>query len=80
MRLCKVTGKELSEEKVYSQADVSDFMAKFFKRALSGDSLSGGTPWGPEENKRLYIAVFSLLDSDYGIDSPRVPPGLGLRN
>ena len=63
---CKVTNKELSIDKVYSEKDISDYLASFLTKSFSGDSFSG-SPWGNEENKMLYCAINEISEKTYGI-------------
>ena len=63
---CIVTNQELSTEKRYSEKDISDYLAGFLTRVLCGDALVG-TPWGEEESKKLYVAIYALPDTRFGI-------------
>lgn len=63
---CKITGKELSTEKVYSENDISDYLSTFLTKSFSGDSFNG-SPWGSEENKMLYCAINEISEERFGI-------------
>lgn len=63
---CKTTGKELSDEKLYSESDISNYLRTFLKGSLSGDCFSHH-PCGEEINKQLYTAIVIIKDPDYGI-------------
>ena len=63
---CIVTNQELSTEKRYSEKDISDYLAGFLTRVLCGDALVD-TPWGEEESKKLYVAIYALPDTRFGI-------------
>ena len=57
----KTFGKELKTEKKYSEEDIVLRAEKFFKPSMCGDCFSS-SPWGEEENKRLYLFLFDILD------------------
>lgn len=65
---CKVTNDELSTEKKYSEYDISVYIASHLKNVMCGDYFAE-SPWGLEENKRLYCALAVLNDKNYGIEA-----------
>jgi hypothetical protein len=60
---------KLSDEKKYSQQDIFNWLRNHFATGLSCDTFSDDTPWGPIENKRIYIAAILIDESTGGIDS-----------
>lgn len=58
---CKITNQELSNKKIYSESDISQYLSKFLSKSLCGDCFSGA-PWGNSENKNLYLAIQDLIN------------------
>lgn len=71
MSKCEVTGQNLSDIKLYSEKDISEYLKTYLKRSLCGDCFDG-SPWGEEENKQLYLAIFALPDWLSGITARTV--------
>jgi len=65
--MSRMIKRELSTVKIYSESDVVNFLEKFLKGSLSGDSFSGRTSWGEPENERLFFALNEIALGNFKV-------------
>lgn len=59
--MSKLFNHAFSQEKIYSEEDIVNYLESFMSGVMCGDYLSD-VPWGVEKNENLYIAIFGIKD------------------